>query len=327
MQGENSQLDNFTDALMLLTAAHPSEKSSFISAIDIDCYKEPGVKSVDTLLEVYQNHSTDVAKESYGRYWHGYLIFLKPLLTFLNYGEIRSVLMFVQLALMIAVLLEVSKKKSTLLFPVFAMWIFLNPVSMMLSVQYNTVLLLTLLAIYTMLKVEQYWGIEQIYEWSLLFLIVGMLTSYFDLLTYPLLTLGIPLVSWLAIYLSEKKVVNVYSIIRFSLFWGLGYGGMWSFKWILGSIITGENLFANALNSVAERTSGDVSNTTITFVNVLKKQSLDLCVVREVLDYSEAFKFEDGQDLVVTSEQEYTIELNIDIDLNNLTALPCRGSP
>ena len=47
----------------------------------------------------------------------------------------------------------------------------------------------------------------------------------------------------------------------------------------------------------------------MTQLNVLKKQSLDLCVVREVLDYPEAFKFEDGQDLVVTSEQEYTIEL------------------
>lgn len=47
----------------------------------------------------------------------------------------------------------------------------------------------------------------------------------------------------------------------------------------------------------------------MTQLNVLKKQSLDLCVVREVLDYPEAFKFEDGQNLVVTSEQEYTIEL------------------
>ena len=47
----------------------------------------------------------------------------------------------------------------------------------------------------------------------------------------------------------------------------------------------------------------------MTQLNVLKKQSLDLCVVREVLDYPEVFKFEDGQDLVVNSNQEYTIEL------------------
>ena len=47
----------------------------------------------------------------------------------------------------------------------------------------------------------------------------------------------------------------------------------------------------------------------MTQLNILKKQSLDLCVVREVLDYPEVFKFEDGQDLVVDSNQEYTIEL------------------
>ena len=47
----------------------------------------------------------------------------------------------------------------------------------------------------------------------------------------------------------------------------------------------------------------------MTQLNVLKKQSLDLCVVREVLDYPEVFKFEDGQDLVVDTNQDYTIEL------------------
>ena len=47
----------------------------------------------------------------------------------------------------------------------------------------------------------------------------------------------------------------------------------------------------------------------MTQLNVLKKQSLDICVVREVLDYPEVFKFEDGQDLVVETNKEYIIEL------------------
>ncbi len=47
----------------------------------------------------------------------------------------------------------------------------------------------------------------------------------------------------------------------------------------------------------------------MTQLNVLKKQSLDICVVREVLDYPEVFKFEDGKDLVVDTNQDYTIEL------------------
>ena len=47
----------------------------------------------------------------------------------------------------------------------------------------------------------------------------------------------------------------------------------------------------------------------MTQLNVLKKQSLDICVVREVLEYPEVFKFEDGQDLLVDTNKEYTIEL------------------
>ena len=47
----------------------------------------------------------------------------------------------------------------------------------------------------------------------------------------------------------------------------------------------------------------------MTQLNVLKKQSLDICVVREVLDYQEVFKFEAGQDLVVETNKEYIIEL------------------
>ena len=44
-------------------------------------------------------------------------------------------------------------------------------------------------------------------------------------------------------------------------------------------------------------------------LNRLKKQSLDISIVREALEYPEVFKFEDGEDLVVDLNKEYTIEL------------------
>jgi len=44
-------------------------------------------------------------------------------------------------------------------------------------------------------------------------------------------------------------------------------------------------------------------------LNRLKKQSLDLSIVREALEYPEMFKFEGGEDLVVDLNKEYTIEL------------------
>lgn len=74
------------------------------------------------------------------------------------------------------------------------------------------------------------------------FLIIGMLTSFFDFLTYPLFTLGMPLIliSVLGTFSSVQKLCD---IVKNSIFWGIGYGGMWCGKWMVGSILTGDNLF------------------------------------------------------------------------------------
>lgn len=42
---------------------------------------------------------------------------------------------------------------------------------------------------------------------------------------------------------------------------------------------------------------------------VLHKQSLDICVVRECLDYEEPFRFKDGEDLVVEEGKSYELQL------------------
>ena len=47
----------------------------------------------------------------------------------------------------------------------------------------------------------------------------------------------------------------------------------------------------------------------MTQLNTLKRQSLDICVVRETLEYKEVFKFEDGKHLDVNLNNDYTIEL------------------
>ncbi len=63
-------------------------------------------------------------------------------------------------------------------------------------------------------------------------------------------------------------------------------------------------LYFSAVDGFASLVTG-----VMTQLNVLKKQSLDICVVREVLDYPEVFKFEDGKDLIVDKNKPYTIEL------------------
>ena len=63
-------------------------------------------------------------------------------------------------------------------------------------------------------------------------------------------------------------------------------------------------LYFSAVSGFTSLVTGVLSQ-----LNRLKKQSLDLSIVREALEYPEVFKFEDGEDLVVDLNKEYTIEL------------------
>ena len=173
-------------------------------------------------------------------------------------------MMFVQLGLFAGLSLLLSRKNVKLTIPLFLMWIFLNPVTTMMSLQFNTVLIITFLAMLAILLVDKYAHVEESYTWGLFFLTVGVMTSYFDLLTYPLLTLGAPLVLWMVLRQSNYFIKNVQNIVQMSIFWGIGYGGMWSLKWMLGGLITGENVLGDAVEQVVYRTSDVVSDTVVT---------------------------------------------------------------
>ena len=46
-------------------------------------------------------------------------------------------------------------------------------------------------------------------------------------------------------------------VIQLSIFWALGYGGIWTSKWLAGSILTGRNFYTEALAQIQYRTIGE----------------------------------------------------------------------
>lgn len=102
------------------------------------------------------------------------------------------------------------------------------------------------------------------------FIVIGALTSYLDLLTYPIVTLGVPLTLWLSLNTKSQVLHNVKNLFLFSLLWVIGYGGMWTGKWIIGSVITRENIIQNALQSIHFRTSSIVYGREVSFRNVIE---------------------------------------------------------
>ena len=265
MEYNNSRLDNYTDGIMLLTASHPRNENIWNAAINAERYSTSDT-SVDTILDVYGNEEVveDIESTDYARYWHGYLIFLKPLLILFGYAQNREIMMIVQLGLFAVLLVMLSKRNTKLVIPSFIMWIFLNPVTTMISLQFNTVLTITFATMSAIIWVDEKEYIKSMYGWGLFFLTVGALTSYFDLLTYPLITLGVPLTLWLVLNFSDRVCLNLQNLFQLSSFWGIGYGGMWALKWIIGSMITGKNVIEDAAQQVVYRTSSVVSDTVVT---------------------------------------------------------------
>lgn len=270
MKHNNSQLDNYTDGIMLLTASHPRSGNVWQAAINAERYRTAPTPA-ETIIGVYgsEGETMDLKTTTYARYWHGYLLLLKPLLFLFDYGQIREVMMFTQIFLFSAILLLLSKKNNKMILPFFVFWIFLNPVTTMLSLQFNTVLIISFLAVLFILLLEKRIESEDMFSWGIFFLIVGSITSYFDLLTYPLVTLGVPLVLWISLNIQEKLMSNLRKIVGFSMFWGIGYGGLWGLKWLIGDLITGKSVLSDAVEQVVYRTSDTVSDKVITFSKLL----------------------------------------------------------
>jgi len=247
------QLDNYTDALMLNIAASVNEENPLHAAM-LNYWHTSGNnrKIIDDTQAVINNQSSGLEKQSYGRYWQGYLIFLRPALTIMNYNHIRILNYLVLGSLLLLVLYQINIKIGSQIMVFFLLTMILVSFPIVpLSMQFSTVFYISFISILFILNNKTY-----LQDWSnfiLLFFIIGACTSFFDFLTTPLLTLGLPLT---ILILIDNNATNKYlSIISASVIWGLGYGITWASKWIIGELITGINILEIAMESVAVRTS------------------------------------------------------------------------
>ena len=247
-----TQLDGYTDGVMLNTAY--TETDDGIRDILLDTRVQVReINPMESFYEVIALENKEYRVETYGRYWHGYQILWRPLLCFFNYGEIRQINMAVQLALVFAFLylLFLSGEKA-LAIPFFGMYLFLTPLALFSSMQFSPCFYLMLLTSMALVGLRAYLNDTRR---NCLFLIVGILTAFFDLLTYPFVTLGIPLITYLAVdkECRENWKKSIKDIVFYSVSWGIGYVGMWGAKWIAASVLTDENVIMDAVNQVKFR--------------------------------------------------------------------------
>lgn len=266
----DSQMDNFTDAVMLNISAY--DRANNLKQIVINAMLNPRYNydmfsyKVDN-LQAYRS-SENRAKfytAHYGRYWHGYVILLKPLLMFFNMSDIRIINMSLQTLLLLYLMLllyQMGGKKLAL--PYLSAILIFNPISSAMCLQYACMYYITMISNIILLKYKLY----KSDKWWLFFLWVGIVTPFFDFLTYPLTALGCNLILFILLT-DDKLYAKMTKVIIASVAWGCGYAFMWAQKWLIGSILTGANLLSNALHQAQVRTGNYADIEQISILKVI----------------------------------------------------------
>ncbi len=264
-----SQLDNSTDAAMLLAAAHESDASLVQQVIDASTYTGAGT-AYDALCAYGQSGPEGLASAPVARYWHGYLVGLKPLLLFLSYMDIRMLQMLLQGLLLAAVLTGFARRGLGRYGFAFALSLMaVSPAITGFSLQFSTTYTIFLLALLALLYGP---GLGRTpFSQAVFFLLVGMATSYVDYLTYPLASFGMPFILLLVLRPPASAKAGLGMLLGCGLSWALGYGGMWAGKWLLTLLLGNDPwFFANLGAKLSERSAYQVREEALSFGAVLQ---------------------------------------------------------
>lgn len=227
-----TKLDTFTDNLMFQRLLNKEGLNPFAASMWIDGYM---------------------------RYWFGIIIFLRPLLVLIGYGGIRYLNIFLVFGLFAFTFSAMKKQLGAAFATAFLVslclihfWIF------PLSLQYTPVYVIMMLAILAIFYLKEK---NKLYQANmiLLFLMIGSLTNYFDLLTAPLLTFGMPFVTYFILENQEsitRPLQNYLISVKTGLAWLGGYAITWIAKWLLASAVLRDNIVKYALNQILVRTGG-----------------------------------------------------------------------
>ena len=204
-------------------------------------------------LRDYLGGASQPREVEYGRYWHGYLVILKPLLLLTSVNTLRLINSAFQLFCVGGILILLTKKNAEKLAAAFLFSLpFLYYVSSFASLSLSICLCLMLCEILFQVCMDE--KLCRRGRYAEFFLIMGMLTSYFDFLTYPLITLGYPLCVYCYFHMDDKVEKQIKKVLFYSVEWGIGYAGMWAEKWVLSDLLSDSHVIQDAWENIRTRT-------------------------------------------------------------------------
>lgn len=251
--------DNYTDALILNQAYNGGCDSLMTSVLLVP-------RLLDTLaprptgdipecgsLHRVVAHDTSLTKVYYARYWHGSTFLMRFLLQFTNYNTLRLVFYVLTSLLLLWVCVALGRRLNVLVAASYLLSLLLvNVFLMQLSIQFVPVLVLTLGATLWVLYRVKTRG-----QMVMAMFVTGSLLAYFDLLTCPMLTWGMPLCVYLLMREEDSLGGGLGTMAAASATWLAGYGATWGAKWLIASAFTSQNIIKDGFERFALRAGND----------------------------------------------------------------------
>ncbi len=249
--------DNHADRMWVNIGWNMGHGNPSLSVLDTDYYASPDHgPGLSLFLSVALDED---ANTGYTRYWHGTAGLIRVLHLFTDIHGVKIVGMLC-LALLIGQTLWVLVQAGhwdlglCLLASLFLVQIW----NLRLSVEYQPCFLICFALCPAFLRAER----QGDFYLNLLAIVSGTLTAFFDFLTTETVTILIPLILVVAIRSRECRLESPKKVSRMllhcGLCWALAYLGTFVVKWCSVSLVTGQNHFASAMNSVGHRVSGVV---------------------------------------------------------------------
>lgn len=275
----------FTDALMINTAYsidnnHPIEsfilaRKNYIPGQTTEFYpdgqynlganenyisKENG--DLYQTKELYGLMHGDNIQDSYeyARYWHGYLSILRPLLLLFNYSGIRIVLAIITLISIVALITLLCKKISITSGVIYGIGLLAISI-FIVTKSINEILIFIVAFISSIILLLKKNPEKNI---GIFFFVVGSVSNFIDLLTAPLVTLGITAITYFLLVQKNESKVNIkryiLDFLKICISWALGYGSTWLSKWVITEIFFGRPIISQAIEQAVFRSNGPQIN-------------------------------------------------------------------
>lgn len=249
-------VDHYADSIWL-SIIYSLDKNDPLASIMKASYHHDQNKTITTnFLELTTGEAK--AETEYVRYWHGSIVWIKPLLMFFSLEQIYQISSIIVWGLLILLLILLAKVdwKAVIAFILAIMMIAFFVVPQCL--EYTGVFVLTFL-VSILVLVKDKGKNAPMYH---LFFITGALTCYFDFLTVEMLTILLPLTLILIKRNKQNQIVTTKDTLKFIftslILWLIAYAGMYLAKWVLASIILNKNCIIEAIQDANIRINGEV---------------------------------------------------------------------